>query len=49
MEAIRAGMDLTSYAGQKRAAPTLSLVRALRMAHDEVEELDLWPTPEEEL
>ena len=33
--------------GQKRAAPTLALVNALRMAHDEAHDLVLWPTSEE--
>ena len=49
VEAAWARMDFTSYAGQKRAAPTLALVKALRMAHDEAHDPDLWPTPEEEL
>ena len=34
--------------GQQRAAPTLSLVFALRKAHDSVSHNVLWPTPEEE-
>ena len=42
-------MDNSSYQGQKRADPTLALVKALRLAHDEAHDPVLWPTPEEEL
>ena len=42
-------MDNSTYLGQKRAAPTLTLVKALRMAHDEAHDPVLWPIPEEEL
>ena len=37
------------YLGQKRAAPTLALVKALRTAHDEGDNSVLRPTPKEEL
>ena len=41
-------MDHATYQGQKRAAQTLALVKALRMAHGEARDPVLWPTPEEE-
>ena len=41
-------MDHSSWQGQQRAAPTLDLVTALRMAHDEAQASVLWPTPQEE-
>ena len=49
VKAAWARMDCTSYAGQTIAAPTLALVKALRIAHDEADKPSLWPTPEEEL
>ena len=42
-------MDCTSYVGQTRATPSLALVKALRMAHDEAPGPVFWPTPEKEL
>ena len=47
VEAAWARMDCTFYAGQTRAAPTLALVMALRMAHDAADGPVIWPTPEE--
>ena len=48
VEVAWARMDFTSYAGQKRAAPTLALVKALRTAHDEARDPVFRPNPEEE-
>ena len=45
VQAAWAHMDCTSYARQTRAAPTLALVKALRMAHDEVPDPVFWPKP----
>ena len=42
-------IDNSSYQGQKRSAPTLALLQALRVAHDSTTHTVLWPTPEEEL
>ena len=39
-------MDNSSWQGQLRAAPSLDLVTALRMAHDEAQDTGLWPTPQ---
>ena len=39
-------MDHSTWQGPMRAAPTLALVKALRLAHDEVQDTVLWPTPE---
>ena len=41
-------MDHSTYQGQKRTAPTLVLVKALTLAHDDARDTVLWPTPEEE-
>ena len=41
-------MDHITYQGQNRAALTLALVKALRMASDEARDPVLWQTPEEE-
>lgn len=41
-------MDNSLYLGQKKAAATLALVFALRVAHDAISHTVLWPTPEEE-
>ena len=41
-------MDHSTHQGQKRAAPTLALVKPLRMSYDEARDTVLWPTPEEE-
>ena len=49
MEGASAREDNTTYSGQKRAAPTLALVKALRMAHDEAHDPVLGPTPGKEL
>ena len=38
-------MDHSPWQGQQRAAPTLDLVTALRMAHDEGQAPVLWQTP----
>ena len=38
-------MDHSSWKGQLRDAPTLDLVTALRLAHDEAQETVLPPTP----
>ena len=38
-------MYCTPYAGQTRTAPTLALVKALRMAHDEALNPVFWPNP----
>ena len=38
-------MDHSSWLSQQKAAPTLDLVTALRMAHDEAQAPVLWPTP----
>ena len=38
-------MDYTPYAGQTRAAPTLALVKALLIAHDEDPDPVFWPNP----
>ena len=38
-------MDHSSWQGQLRAAPTLELVTALRLAHDDAQGPVLWPTP----
>ena len=48
-EAAWAHMDCTSYSEHTRAVPTLALVKALWMAHDEAPDPVFWPTPEEEL
>ena len=45
VERAWSAMDNSSYQGQERAAPTLALVNALRLAHDEIEDPVLWPTP----
>ena len=45
VEAAWAHMDCTSYAGKTRAAPTLALVKALRMAHDEAPDPVFWSNP----
>ena len=37
-------MGHSSWQGQLRAAPTLDLVTALRLAHDEAQAPVLWPT-----
>ena len=47
VERAWSAMDNSSYQGQERAAPTLALVNALRLAHDEIEDPVLWPTPED--
>ena len=49
VEAAWAHMDCTSYARQTRAAPTLALVKALLIAHDDAPDPVFWPNPEEEL
>ena len=49
MEQVWSTMDSSSYQGQKRAAPTLALVKALRLTHDGAHDPVLWPTPEEDL
>ena len=41
-------MDHSSWQGQLRAAPTLELVTALWLAHDDAQGAVLWPTPQEE-
>lgn len=41
-------MESSSYLGQKKAAPTLALVFALRAAHDAISCTVSWPTPEED-
>ena len=41
-------MDNSSWQGQLRAAPTLDLVAALRLAHNEAQDTVLWPTSQEE-
>ena len=38
-------MDCTPYAGRTRAAPTLTLVKDLLMAHDEAPDPVFWPNP----
>ena len=38
-------VDCTPYARQTRAAPTLALVKALLIAHDEDPDLVFWPNP----
>ena len=45
VEAAWTRMDCTPYAGQTRAAPTLALVKALLIAHDEDTDLVFWPNP----
>ena len=45
VEAAWTCMDCTPYAGQTRAAPTLALVEALLMAHDEAPDPVFWPNP----
>ena len=49
VEAAGVRMGSNSYAGQKGAVPTIALVKALKMAHDEAHDPFFWPTPEEEL
>ena len=43
VEAAWAHMNYTSYARQTRAAWTLGLVKALRMAHNEAADPVFWP------
>ena len=43
---VRGSKWTSSCQGQMRAAPTLDLVAALRLAHDEAEGTVLSPTPE---
>ena len=45
MEAAWARVDCTPYARQTRAAPTLALVKALLIAHDEDPDHAIWPNP----
>ena len=45
MEAAWARVDCTPYARQTRAAPTLALVKALLIAHDEDPDPVFWPDP----
>ena len=47
--AVWARRDNTSTFGQMRRAPTLALVKALRLAHDDAPDPVLWPTPKEAL
>ena len=49
VEQVWSTMDSSSYQGQKRAAPTLALVKALRLTHDGAHDPVLWPTPEKDL
>ena len=48
MEKDGSEMDHITYQGQNRAALTLALVKALRIASDEARDPVLWQTPEEE-
>ena len=41
-------MDHSSSQGHLSAGPTLDLVTALRLAHDEAQAPVLWPTPQED-
>ena len=45
VEAVWTHMDRISYTGQRRAAPPLELVKALRMVHDEAPDLVFWLNP----
>ena len=45
VEAAWTRVDCTPYAGQTRAAPTLALVKALLIAHDEEPDPIFWPNP----
>ena len=45
VEAARIRVDFTPYAGQTRAAPTLALVTALLIAHDEDPDPVFWRNP----
>ena len=45
VEAAWTRMYGTSYAGHTIAVPTLALVKALRMAHDEAPDPVFWPNP----
>ena len=45
VEAAWAHMDCTSYARQTQAAPTLALVKALRMTHDKPPDPVFWLNP----
>ena len=45
VEAAWTRMDCTPYARQTRAAPTLALVKALLIAHDEAPDPVFWPNP----
>ena len=47
--AVWARRDNSSAFGQMRRAPTLALVKALRLAHDDAPDPVLWPTPKEAL
>ena len=40
-------MDHSSWRGQQKAGPTLTLVATLRRAHDDTEAPVLWPTEQE--
>ena len=46
---VWARRDNSSAFGQMRRAPTLALVNALRLAHDDAPDPVLWPTPKEAL
>ena len=47
--AVWARRDNSSAFGRMRRAPTLVLVKALRLAHDDAPDPVLWPTPKEAL